>query len=89
MELLTVNEAAERIGVTPKAVYYQINHGKFTRHTEYGKVLVDATEVSRYIPRKRSTRISGPLKGYGLLAGKPGGTQTFMARKAAEKALER
>jgi excisionase family DNA binding protein len=95
MELLSVKEAAERAGVTSKAIYYSISHGKLTAHKKYGRVLVDALEVDKYSPRAISNTRSGPvgnqrlLTGRGFLAQAPGSTEEFMARKVSEKALER
>jgi hypothetical protein len=88
MELLTVQEAASRAGVSAKAIYYHINHGQFTRHSQFGKVLVDAEEVAVYRPRASSAASPGALRGFGLLSELPGSSRTFMKRKAAEKALE-
>jgi hypothetical protein len=51
MELLTVQDAAERAGVTVKAIYYSLGHGKLTRHKQYGKILVDLDELAKYRPR--------------------------------------
>lgn len=51
MELITVQDAAARLSVTPKAVYYAIEAGSLTKHEQYGRVLVDAAEVANYRPR--------------------------------------
>jgi len=95
MELLSVQEAAKRIGVTNKAIYYSLYHGKLTAHRKYGRVLVDASEIDRYKPRAHSAKqpqavvSQRVLTGRGFLSQTPGSTDEFMARKANEKALER
>ena len=54
MALITVQEAAERLSVTPKAIYYALREGKLTKHEQYGRTLVDEGEVANYTP------IAGP-----------------------------
>jgi hypothetical protein len=89
MELVAVQEAASRAGVTPKAIYYQINRGELTRHSQFGRVLVNLAEVERYKPRTALPGSPKRLVGYGILAGLSGGSQSLIDRKAAEKELER
>jgi excisionase family DNA binding protein len=50
MTLITVQEAAERLKVTPKAVYFAIKDGKLTAQKQYGRVLVDEDQVAGYTP---------------------------------------
>jgi excisionase family DNA binding protein len=54
MGLITVQEAASRLNVTSKAIYFAISDGKLTRHEQYGRILLDEEEVARYKP------IAGP-----------------------------
>lgn len=51
LELLTIKQAAERLKISDKAVYYAVQTGKLTRHEQYGKVLVSTEEVDAYKPR--------------------------------------
>ncbi|HEY3329102.1 MAG TPA: helix-turn-helix domain-containing protein [Capsulimonadaceae bacterium] len=93
MELMSVQEAAKKAGVTAKAIYYSIHNGKLTPHRQYGRVLVDVSEVENYKPRAHPLRTVSPVKrvltGRGFLVGEPGVVDDFIARKAAEKALDR
>lgn len=50
MDLITVQEAVERLNMTRSAVYQALASGKLTRHERYGKVLLDAAEVAVYKP---------------------------------------
>jgi excisionase family DNA binding protein len=59
MGLITVQEAAVRLKVTVKALYYLLSEGKLTRHEQFGRTLVDEDEVTAYKPRgggERPTR---------------------------------
>ncbi len=60
MELISVSNAASRAGVTTKAIYYSLEHGKLTRHKQYGKLLIDFDELSRYQPRVRKLTPPSP-----------------------------
>jgi excisionase family DNA binding protein len=51
MNLITVQEAAQRLNVTDKAIYSALANGSLTRHEQWGRVLVDAEEVAAYTPR--------------------------------------
>lgn len=59
MTLITVQEAASRLGISAKALYYAITEGKLTRHEQFGRVLLDEKEVSAYKPRAGA---GSPLK---------------------------
>lgn len=67
LKFITVQEAADRLSITPKAVYYAIAEGKLTRHEQYGRVLLNEAEVAAYVPRggndrpsrRRSKRLAG------------------------------
>lgn len=87
MELITVTEAASRLGVRREAIYYSIRQGKLTAHRDFGRVLVEAEQVAAYRPRRDIKRKT--LRGRGYLAGRQGSVDEFIARKAAEKAMER
>lgn len=50
MGMLTVQDAAERLHVSPKAIYAALADGRLTRHEQYGRVLVDEKEVENYTP---------------------------------------
>ena len=89
MELLTVKEAAGRAGTTPKAIHACISAGEVTRHMHSGRVLVDADEVAGYVSRKGWMKAAQQLRSYGILSGIPGSSQSFMARKSAEKEFDR
>lgn len=58
MALITVQEAADRLKVTPKAVYWAIKDGKLTSQKQYGRLLVDEDEVAGYTPIGGSDRPS-------------------------------
>jgi hypothetical protein len=87
MELLTVQDAAERMGVSAKAIYYSLGHGKLTTHRQYGKILVDASELALYKPRSHPSRAQAAATGRrvltsrGMLTGLPGSVDEFLARK--------
>jgi excisionase family DNA binding protein len=56
--LITVQEAAARLKVTSKAIYYALTEGNLTRHEQYGRILVDEEEVARYKPIAGGSRPS-------------------------------
>ena len=58
MELMTVQEAAAILRVSPKAVYYAVTENKLTRHEQFGRVLLNKTEVEAYQPRAGADRPS-------------------------------
>lgn len=58
MELITVQEAAAQLNVSPKAVYYALTESKLTRHEQFGRVLLDRSEVVAYKPRAGADRPS-------------------------------
>lgn len=58
MELITVQDAATQLKVSPKAVYYALAEGKLTRHERFGRVLLDKSEVVTYRPRAGAERPS-------------------------------
>lgn len=58
MELITVQDAAGQLKVSPKAVYYALTEGKLTRHEQFGRVLLDKSEVLAYQPRAGADRPS-------------------------------
>lgn len=51
-----MQEAATRAGVSEKAIYYAIQAGNLTRHEQFGRVLLDASEVANYKPRAGAGR---------------------------------
>ena len=53
MPLLTIKEAAQRLGVSYQAVYHAINHGRLASVTLYGKRLVEETDVAAYSVNRR------------------------------------
>ena len=46
--MLTVNEAAERLGITRAAVYIAIKDGRLRSEKKYGRVLVRERDVDSY-----------------------------------------
>jgi len=60
MEFVTVRDAADRAGVTVKAIYYSLEHGRLTRHEKFGRLVVDLDELLRYSPRGRAIDIPSP-----------------------------
>lgn len=57
MEFLTVQEAASKLSVSPKAVYYALTERKLTRHEMFGRVVLDSAEVEAYRPRAGAGRL--------------------------------
>jgi excisionase family DNA binding protein len=55
-EVLTVNQAAERIGITADTLYSQIRRGKVQAHAFGRQWLLTATEVQRYINERKGKR---------------------------------
>ncbi len=66
-EVLTVNQAAERIGVSVTTLYSQIQHGKIQARRFGRQWMLTASEVRRYIDEVRGKRgfaaTSHPLHG--------------------------
>jgi excisionase family DNA binding protein len=61
MELLTIQEAMEKLKISRSAIYQAMEAGKLTRHEMYGKPLLDADEVARYRPNNyKDKRHRGP-----------------------------
>ena len=50
MTMLTVAQAAARLGVTDKAVYAAIRAGKLTRYEDEGRLMLSLEEVKNYRP---------------------------------------
>ena len=61
MEFTTVQDAADRLQVSPKAIYYALAENKLTRHEQFGRVVLDKAEVESYQPRAGANR--PPRKG--------------------------
>lgn len=51
MAYITIQEAARRLSVSTSALYFALNQGHLTRHEQYGRILLDEDEVSKYEPR--------------------------------------
>jgi hypothetical protein len=95
MELLTVQEAAARAGVTTKAIYYSLGIGKLTAYSQFGRVLVNVEELSRYKPRRKQLgksqikiSIAHP-SARGRFAHLLSPVDEFIANKELEKSLDR
>jgi excisionase family DNA binding protein len=87
MEMITVTEAARRIGVRREAIYYKIKVGALKAHREYGNILLEAADIDAYKPRAHASRRQS--RSYGLLANRGRSVDDFMRRKQEEKALDR
>lgn len=61
-----MQEAADILKVSPKAIYYALTENKLTRHEQYGRLLLDKEEVKTYSPRagvdRPSKRAGRPRK---------------------------
>jgi hypothetical protein len=44
-EMITVQDAAKRKGVTDARVYQWLSEGRLTRHERFGRVVVDSGEL--------------------------------------------
>ena len=57
-EMITVQDAAKRRGVTDARVYQWLAEGRLTRHERFGRVLVDAGELDSLaeLPRGPKSR---------------------------------
>lgn len=58
MELVTVQDAAALLNVSPKAIYYALTENKLTRHEKFGRVVLEKREVEAYQPRAGANRPS-------------------------------
>ena len=56
MELVTVQDAAALLNVSPKAIYYALTESKLTRHEKFGRVVLEKSEVEAYQPRAGANR---------------------------------
>lgn len=52
MEFLTIQETMEYLNISRQSVYNAINRGALTGYKKYGKMLLDAAEVSNFRPNK-------------------------------------
>lgn len=71
--MLTVQEAAERKGVTDVRVYQWLAEGRLTKHEKYGRTLVDAAELDALQELRRGPKPkaeNAPSSG-GLVVVKP------------------
>lgn len=59
-ELLTVQEVADRKGITRLAVYKAIREGRLPKHTVLGRVVVKVADADAYTPGR-----GGPGRGQG------------------------
>ena len=66
MEFVTVQDAATILKVSPKAIYYALTENKLTRHEQFGRVVLDKSEVEAYQPRAGANR--PPRKGQEVTA---------------------
>lgn len=57
-DLITVQEAAARLDMTTKGVYFALREGLLTRYEQYGRIVLDAAEVAAYVPRGGAGRPS-------------------------------
>jgi len=55
-EMLTVQEAAKRKGVTDARVYQWLADGRLTRHERYGRTLVDVSELDSLTEMRRGPK---------------------------------
>lgn len=61
MELITIQEAMQRLNISRSAIYQALETGKLTRHEMYGKPLLDAAEIASYRPNNyKEKRHRGP-----------------------------
>jgi excisionase family DNA binding protein len=57
-ELITVQVAAERKGVTDARVYQWIKEGRLTKYEQFGRVLIDASEIEALQAQRRGPKPS-------------------------------
>jgi excisionase family DNA binding protein len=58
-EMITVQDAAKRKGVSDARVYQWLADGRLTRHEKFGRVVVDVGELDSLTEQKRGPKSRG------------------------------